>query len=78
MALTIYGHPDSRTMRVLWAAHELGLDYTHVAIRWDDPALKEPQFLRINLIQTAPQLFLRQISSFSQSQDDRKADPAVP
>ena len=48
MALTIYGHPDSRTMRVLWAAHELGLDYTHVPIRWDDPALKEPQFLRIN------------------------------
>ena len=48
MALTIYGHPDSRTMRVLWAAHELGLDFRHVPIRWDDPALKEQEFLRIN------------------------------
>src|SRR6185312_11392307 len=30
MTLTIYGTADSRTMRVLWAANELGLDFTHV------------------------------------------------
>lgn len=48
MALTIYGHPDSRTMRVLWAAHELGLEFRHVPIRWDDPALKQPDYLKIN------------------------------
>ena len=48
MALTIYGSARSRTMRVLWTAAELGLEYTHVAYEWDDPALKQPAFLRIN------------------------------
>ena len=48
MALTIYGSARSRTMRVLWTAAELGLQYTHVVYEWDDPALKQPAFLRIN------------------------------
>lgn len=48
MALTIYGSPRSRTMRTLWAAAELGLTYTHVPVAWDDPALREPDFLRLN------------------------------
>ena len=48
MTLTIYGSPRSRTMRVLWIAAELGLEYTHVPLAFDDPALKEPAFLRIN------------------------------
>lgn len=48
MALVIYGSPRSRTMRVLWAAAELGLPYEHVPIAFDDPALKEDEFLRIN------------------------------
>lgn len=48
MALTIHGSPQSRTMRVLWAAAELGLDYEHVPLAWDDPALKSPEFLAIN------------------------------
>ena len=48
MALTIYGSPRSRTMRVLWTAAELGLDYTHVPYAWKDPALKQPAFLRLN------------------------------
>ena len=48
MTLTIYGSPRSRTMRVLWTAEELGLDYVHVPLGWDDPALKQPAFLRIN------------------------------
>jgi glutathione S-transferase len=48
MALTIYGSPRSRTMRTLWMAEELGLQYRHVAIEWDDPALKAPEFLRLN------------------------------
>lgn len=29
MSLTIYGPPQSRTMRVLWLARELGLDFDH-------------------------------------------------
>ena len=48
MTLTIYGSPRSRTMRVLWAAEELGLAYEHVPLAFDDPALKQAAFLRIN------------------------------
>lgn len=48
MALTIYGSPRSRTMRTLWAAAELGLDYTHVPLAFDDPALRSPEFRRLN------------------------------
>ena len=29
MTLTIYGPPQSRAMRTLWMAHELGLDFRH-------------------------------------------------
>jgi glutathione S-transferase len=48
MALTIHGSARSRTMRVLWMAEELGLDYRHDALSWDDPRLKSPEFLRLN------------------------------
>jgi glutathione S-transferase len=48
MALTIYGSSRSRTMRTLWMAEELGLHYDHVAIEWDDPALKASGFLHLN------------------------------
>lgn len=54
MALTIYGSPQSRTMRVLWAATELALDYEHLPLAWDDPALKAPDFLRLNPAGTIP------------------------
>jgi glutathione S-transferase len=48
MALTIYGSPYSRTLRVLWAAAELGVSYEHVPLSFDDPALKQADFLRIS------------------------------
>ena len=48
MALTIHGSARSRTLRVLWMAEELGLDYAHDPIAFDDPALKSPAFLRLN------------------------------
>jgi glutathione S-transferase len=48
MALTIYGSPYSRTLRVLWAAAELGVSFEHVPLSFDDPALKQADFLRIN------------------------------
>jgi glutathione S-transferase len=48
MALVIHGSSRSRTMRVLWMAEELGLDYEHDPIAWDDPRLKSPDFLRLN------------------------------
>jgi glutathione S-transferase len=48
MALTIYGSPRSRTLRVLWMAQELGLDYSHDPLEWSDPRLKSPAFLALN------------------------------
>ncbi|MBA4011409.1 MAG: glutathione S-transferase family protein [Phenylobacterium sp.] len=48
MALTIYGSPRSRTIRVLWMAAELGLEYEHVPLEAADPALKSPAFLKLN------------------------------
>jgi glutathione S-transferase len=48
MTLTIYGSPRSRTLRVLWAAAELGLDYVHVPLASDDPKLKSAEFLKLN------------------------------
>jgi glutathione S-transferase len=54
MALVIYGSPRSRTLRVLWMAAELGLDYEHIPMAWDDPALKRPEFLKLNPAGTIP------------------------
>ena len=48
MALTIYGSPRSRTLRVLLFAAELGLAYEHVPLEWNDPVLKQPEFLKLN------------------------------
>jgi glutathione S-transferase len=42
--LTIFGSARSRSMRVLWMAAELQLDFEHI----DAPALKEAPFLAIN------------------------------
>src|SRR6478752_3238062 len=47
MTLIIYGSPRSRTIRVLWMATELKLDYEHVPLAFDDPALKQSDFLGI-------------------------------
>jgi glutathione S-transferase len=35
-------------------AAELGLDYEHVPLAWDDPALKQPEFLKLNPAGTIP------------------------
>lgn len=48
MALTVYGSPRSRTMRVLWMLTELNLDFQHVSLEHDDPRLKEEAFTRLN------------------------------
>ena len=54
MALTIYGSAWSRTLRTLWVAAELRLDYEHVPLAWDDPALKTADFLALNPAGTIP------------------------
>jgi glutathione S-transferase len=56
MALTIHGTHQSRTLRVLWMAEELGLDFVHDPIGWDDPRLKSPEFLRLNPAGAIPTL----------------------
>ena len=56
MTITIYGSPRSRTMRVLWAATELGLEYRHVPYEFDDPRLKQPNFLQLNPAGAVPTL----------------------
>jgi glutathione S-transferase len=48
MALTIYGSPRSRTMRVLWMAAELGLQFEHDPVAFNDPRLKSDEFLQLN------------------------------
>ena len=48
MAVTLYGSPQSRSLRVVWAAAELGLSIDHIPLAWDDPALKAAEFLAIN------------------------------
>ena len=48
MALTIYGSPRSRTLRVLWMAEELGLAFRHEPYEWNDPRLKSAPFLALN------------------------------
>jgi glutathione S-transferase len=54
MAITIYGSPRSRTMRVLWMAAELQLDYHHVPYEFDDPIIKQPEFLTLNVAGAIP------------------------
>jgi glutathione S-transferase len=48
MTLRIYGIAKSRTFRVLWMAHELGLTYEMVPISWIDGSIKSNSYLSIN------------------------------
>ena len=48
MALTLHGIPESRAIRPLWAACELGLDFAHVPVPFEGGATRTPEFLAIN------------------------------
>ncbi|MBW7831682.1 MAG: glutathione S-transferase family protein [Simplicispira suum] len=48
MSLTIYGIAASRAVRPLWAATELGLDFAHVPLRYQEGATRAPEFLALN------------------------------
>ena len=48
MALTIYGIPNSRAIRPLWAASELGLDFEHIALNYQNGSTRTPEFLALN------------------------------
>ena len=47
MALTLYGIAFSRAFRSLWAANELGIDYTHVPTHFMKES-KQPDYLAVN------------------------------
>ncbi len=46
--LRIYGIPQSRAFRTLWAAEELGLAYERIDLAFDATGTKSPGFLKIN------------------------------
>lgn len=48
MSLTIHGIPASRAVRPLWAATELGLDFTHLPTPYQGGATRMPEFLALN------------------------------
>jgi glutathione S-transferase len=48
MGLTIHGIAASRAVRPLWAATELGLDFTHVPTPYQGGATRSPGFLALN------------------------------
>jgi len=48
MALKIYGIARSRTIRTLWMAAELGLDYEHIEVAVGAEGSRKPEYLRIN------------------------------
>ncbi|HWE46212.1 MAG TPA: glutathione S-transferase family protein [Caulobacteraceae bacterium] len=54
MTITLYGSDKSRTRRVFWTLEELGVDYVHDSIGYDDPKLKTPHYLRLNPLGAIP------------------------
>jgi glutathione S-transferase len=46
--LKIYGVPISRSIRTIWTALELGIDYEIVPIGWDDNSIYSEDYRRIN------------------------------
>lgn len=48
MSLTIHGIAASRAIRPLWAATELGLNFTHVPTPYAGGATRTPDFLALN------------------------------
>jgi glutathione S-transferase len=46
--LRIYGIARTRAFRVLWMAHELSLDYEHIAIETGPEGARLPEYLAVN------------------------------
>ncbi len=44
--LKVYGHPQTRSFRVLWMVEELGIPYEHEPLR--GPDTRKPEYLKIN------------------------------
>jgi glutathione S-transferase len=52
----LYGTPDSRAVRVLWALMELGVDYKNVPWDFRTGETNTPEYLAMNPIPTVPTL----------------------
>jgi glutathione S-transferase len=48
MPLKIYGTPRSNTIRPLWLAHELGIDYELVEVAPGAAGSRKPEYMRLN------------------------------
>lgn len=48
MSVTIYGVAASRTMRPLWAALELGIDFKHEPVGFGETGCRNPEFRAVN------------------------------
>lgn len=46
--LTIYGHPRSRASRVLWMAHELGIEFENIPVSPRNGESRAPDYLALN------------------------------
>ncbi|MGF1689149.1 glutathione S-transferase family protein [Photobacterium japonica] len=46
--LTLYGYPQTRSLRVSWLLEELGLDWHYHPIRFHQNAHRAPQYLALN------------------------------
>lgn len=48
MSLTLYGYPNTRTLRATWLLEELGLDYQYRVVDLLKAQAKAPDFLEVN------------------------------
>ncbi len=48
MSLTVYGYPNTRSLRVTWTLEELQLDYEYRLVDLAKGELQSPEFLAIN------------------------------
>lgn len=54
--MKIYYAPNTRAVRVVWLCEELGLDYRLERFKLGDPAMRAPDYLRINPMGRVPTL----------------------
>lgn len=57
MSLKLYHFPPSRSVRVAWAIHELGLDAEIITAPMNHAALREPAYLKLNPLGKTPVIF---------------------
>ena len=46
--MKIYHAPNTRSVRIVWLCEELGLDYELEKFSLGDPAMRDPEYLKIH------------------------------